>query len=346
VGTQEERAEVLGDMVNGHPERVERVLPELELILRDPDDHYALAAAIVALGHAWDSRAAALLVDLVPPRHPESEVRLELVRALPGGADTEPLRGRVVARLTELTTDENDDVRDWACFGLGVLAADGTTVREALAARLDDDDVDTRGEALLALAKTGDARALAAVIAQLDRPDPGDIRILDLRAAAELADRRLLPSLQRLELAWAGGDADDHARALAYAVRRSQPDQAQRARALERALRRDVNEQLHRAGSRRSITLTGEYPRTVLTLADVDGTQDQGFGRYRLWDDLTPDDGEPGAESWVLSVLEYEQQHRPTPWLSIEAPRRTSYLFRLLGFIAFLSDRLATFWVC
>jgi HEAT repeat protein len=318
VGKQQERAEILGEMVNGHPELVEQVLPELEMILRDPEDPYALTAAIIALGHAWDPRAAALLVDLVSPRHPESDVRLELARALPGGADTEPLRSRAVVVLTGLTADKNDDVRDWACFGLGALAADGASVREALVARLDDDHVDTRCEALLALAMTGDVRALAAVIAQLDRPDPGDIRMLELRAAAELADPRLLPSLQRLDLAWAGDDPDDHARALAYALQRCQSDQGQRATALEQALQQEVNEQLHRAGSQRSIKLTGRYPRTVLTLSDVDGTPDQSFGSHRLWDDLTPDAGDLDRESWVLTVLDHEQLRRPPDVLGFE----------------------------
>ena len=69
---QEERAELLGDMVNGHPELGPDVIAELEAILRDPDDHYALEAAIVAVGRAGDPRAAQLLLRFVPVDHPEA----------------------------------------------------------------------------------------------------------------------------------------------------------------------------------------------------------------------------------------------------------------------------------
>ena len=54
-------------------------------------------------------------------------------------------------------------VRDWATFALGTLAeADAEELRDALAARLDDPDEDTRLEAVHGLAVRGDPRAEAA----------------------------------------------------------------------------------------------------------------------------------------------------------------------------------------
>ena len=53
-------------------------------------------------------------------------------------------------------------MRDWATFALGTLAeADSRQLRDALAARLDDPDEDTRLEAVHGLAVRGDPRAEA-----------------------------------------------------------------------------------------------------------------------------------------------------------------------------------------
>jgi HEAT repeat protein len=238
MGEQEDRADALGDMVNGHPELVPVVLAELAAILREPDDHYALEAAIVALGHAWDFRASALLLKLVDVDHPESNVRLALARALPGGSDNEPCRNSAITALVRLTADAVDEVRDWACFGLGQLGADRDDVREALAARLNDAHIDTRYEALVALSKTGDGRALAACQSALAN-NPDDIFTLALEAASELADPRLLPALQRLQTAWETSD-DDHSTKLNIALRRCQPGLDHRATEAEKHLAETV----------------------------------------------------------------------------------------------------------
>jgi hypothetical protein len=48
-----QRAEILGDRVNGHPEHCDEVVPELVAMLTETDDPEALAALLEALGHAW-----------------------------------------------------------------------------------------------------------------------------------------------------------------------------------------------------------------------------------------------------------------------------------------------------
>ncbi len=64
--------------------------------------------------------------------------------------------------LIELSADADAKVRDWATFALGTLAeADSPALRDALAARLDDADEDTRMEAVHGLALRGDERAEA-----------------------------------------------------------------------------------------------------------------------------------------------------------------------------------------
>lgn len=58
-----------------------------------------------------------------------------------------------VQTLIELSADVDPQVRDWATFGLGVqIDRDDPAVRHALMARLEDPDIDTRGEAIRGLA--------------------------------------------------------------------------------------------------------------------------------------------------------------------------------------------------
>lgn len=218
MGGQAERASDLGDQVNGHPGAVAAALPELEQILRSPEDSSSLCLAIETLGHAWDPRAASLLLTLVDRDHHDGAVRLALVRALPGGAAEEPQRGAAIDLLVYLSTDDVSEVRDWACFGLGQLDADSTAVRDALANRLEDEDRDTRAEALTALADLGDPRALTGCVEELSR-ESDSIGLSTLKAAATLGHPALLPNLQVLQQEWADHKPDEHTIALNEALR-------------------------------------------------------------------------------------------------------------------------------
>ena len=68
--------------------------------------------------------------------------------------------------LMSLTTDNDEDVRDWATFGLGVLGdQDSPAIREALYNRLSDANEDVREEAMVGLGKRHDARVLPVLMA-------------------------------------------------------------------------------------------------------------------------------------------------------------------------------------
>jgi HEAT repeat protein len=89
-----------------------------------------------------------------------------------------------VQALIDLSTDHDDDVRDWATFALGSLCqVDTAQVREALFARVSDEDADVRGEALVGLATRGDRRATPHICAELKR---GSTEYLILEAAEEM----------------------------------------------------------------------------------------------------------------------------------------------------------------
>lgn len=135
--------------------------------------------------------------------HPSVEVRYSVAIALPNLAG-EPASEGVVRALMQLSRDPEPGIRDWASMGLGSQLDVGTpAVREALFERLDDEEGDTAGEALLGLARRHDPRAIAHLLRFLD-DDPGNLIV---EAAAALGAPEALPALQRLKEA--GWDADD-----------------------------------------------------------------------------------------------------------------------------------------
>lgn len=248
-------------MVNGHPEHVDHVLPQLVAILSATEDPRVVAAAIEALAHAWHPLAVAALLDHVRPEHGDPQVRLALARALPAGVDAPgDLRDRAIDALIALTADAQTLVRDWAAFGLGQLHADGAPARDALAALLADPDPDARCEALLALATAGDQRALVAVRQRLETG--GELWLLEIEAAAALAAPQLHPALQRLAARWAE-DHDDFTEVLFLALERCAPGAGAAAQQVER---RVVEQVRALVGQAASVELEGRYPRTALVI--------------------------------------------------------------------------------
>ena len=111
---------------------------------------------------------------------------------------------RVFDALVELTSDPEPGIRDWATFALGTLSPQDTPVlRDALAARLDDSDDDTRIEAVHGLALRGDTRALDAVLDLLGEVGPHD----DGGNAADTIWKRYALTQATVRLAALTGDA-------------------------------------------------------------------------------------------------------------------------------------------
>jgi HEAT repeat protein len=156
-------------------------------LLRPDEDAEVLTAAGLALGHRDDARAIEPLLAL--RRHPSEDVRYAVVHGLIPTEDP-----RSIAALIELSADSDEDVRNWATFGLGSQTeVDTPTLREALAARLDEEDHEIRGEALVGLARRRDERVCERLVAELS----GDfIGVLALEAAEILADPRLCKLLE------------------------------------------------------------------------------------------------------------------------------------------------------
>jgi HEAT repeat protein len=148
---------------NSFPEESYRVITDLVQRETDPQP---LAAGIAALGHLDNPLAVSLITNF--SSHPSPEVRFDVAFAL-GCFPNDPLSAETLVRLTR---DTDEDVRDWATFGLGVLGnTDSDDIREALVRRLTDSDEDVREEAMVGLGKRKDQRVLSTLVTALERPN-------------------------------------------------------------------------------------------------------------------------------------------------------------------------------
>jgi len=160
--------------------------PLLERLLADADTQ-VIAAVLFAMGKLQIGN-----LELILPlaKHPEPDVRHAVAFALLSRC--EPLANRM---LIELSTDLETKVRDWATFGLGSEDRDDLPeIREALAARLGDEDSDTRGEAIIGLAQRKDPRVVAAIQKELGSDSVGT---LTLQAIVEMPNKTFIESLEK-----------------------------------------------------------------------------------------------------------------------------------------------------
>ncbi|HUO03808.1 MAG TPA: HEAT repeat domain-containing protein [Candidatus Binataceae bacterium] len=124
-----------------------------------------LVAAIAALGHLGNPLAVPLIVKF--HSHSSAEVRYSVAFSL-GCFPDDPLS---VATLLHLMEDTDEDVRDWATFGLGSLSSsDSTEIRDAFLRHLNDPMDEAREEALVGLARRKDHRVLPALLSALEQP--------------------------------------------------------------------------------------------------------------------------------------------------------------------------------
>lgn len=173
-------------------EAVDLLLPMVET----ETDDTVLDMLFTALGHLNDPRC------IGPVRahrhHPDASVRHSVVLAMLTHEEDE-----AVETLIELSSDEDAHVRDWATFGLGrqVDELDSPEIRDALVARLDDPDEDTRQEAVWSLALRGDAHAMEPLLKAII--DEGDemydwVDEAAIALATATADPRLRERLTQL----------------------------------------------------------------------------------------------------------------------------------------------------
>ena len=132
-------------------------------------DQLPLLSTVHALGHIGNPLAIPLVIE--HRLHSSADVRFAVACAL-GNFANEP---NAVDALLALMQDADEDVRDWATFGLGVQGdLDSEEIRDALWQRMTDPNRNVREEALAGLGKRKDRRALPALIAELNGPEISD----------------------------------------------------------------------------------------------------------------------------------------------------------------------------
>jgi HEAT repeat protein len=149
--------------------------------LASEKDERVIAAVIHAMSHLHDPRILSYV--LAFEQHPYEEARWAVVMAM------EPNWGSdAVSALLRLSSDPSASIRDWATFKFRISDVDSSEIREALRARLSDADLQTKGEAICALARRQDIACLEELIYHLGNLDAWDC---DYACLMEAADRLL-----------------------------------------------------------------------------------------------------------------------------------------------------------
>ena len=126
-------------------------------MLKTEADFRVIASAVSALGHLEDLTTVDLIVSFA--NHHDPDIRFSVAVAL-GGFHFHDQPASVAAAM-HLMNDPDKDVRNWAIFGVGTQGnADSDELRNILATHLTDSYFDARLEAIEALAKRHDLRAL------------------------------------------------------------------------------------------------------------------------------------------------------------------------------------------
>jgi hypothetical protein len=156
----------------------------------------SVESLVWALGRTHDVRAVPRLLEFVA--HSDAAVRLAVASSLPSVLEWGvPEPPEVIDALIVLTRDPDDDVRNWATFGLGELTdADGLDVRAALLDRVVDRFQDAREEGVCGLARRRDPHGIALLGALLAEES---LQVGVFHVAALVGDPSYLPLLQAFD---------------------------------------------------------------------------------------------------------------------------------------------------
>jgi HEAT repeat protein len=177
-------------------------IPTLLRVLETDREEWVRASAAYALGHQAAEEATPLLCELVVAA--DAEARYSAAWALGSFGESAWERSPHLKELAEgallmLTHDVDDEVRDWAVFGLHQADHDTPAVRARMWQTLDDSCPEVRGESAAGLAKFGDRTFIPRLMHLLvhDVQSP-----LYFEAAEAFGDPVLLPAVLAGEQRW------------------------------------------------------------------------------------------------------------------------------------------------
>ncbi|MEU9740200.1 HEAT repeat domain-containing protein [Micromonospora chersina] len=187
----------LGSVALNYPPALEELLDHAGAGCADVDAGVRAAVAQALGNQSGEQRCVPFLLRLL--NDADVEVRRIAIGGLPIVLDDPTADHPAVTALVGLLADPEPTLRDWAAFALGSqLDVDSPQIRAGLRSLLGEPDTAEAypaAEAAVGLARRADPEVFAAIADRLTRPDPSS---LWLRAAAELADPRLLPALIQL----------------------------------------------------------------------------------------------------------------------------------------------------
>ena len=156
---------------------------QLTRMLEKEQDPVVLNSIIHGLGHLNNAIATPPILRYLD--HPDRMIRFAVTCAL----GSFPNEARSVEGLLKLTSDPDEEIRDWAVFGLGVLGnADSPEIREALLRCLTDANENVREEAAVGPGKRRDKRLVPALRIML-AADDFSVRVGEAAAALAGMDR-------------------------------------------------------------------------------------------------------------------------------------------------------------
>lgn len=182
-------------------------IPTLVSLLTTDMESDVRSSAAFKLGHIADTTTIPALIQAASDA--SEDVRYGVAYAL--GSFGESAWDRVATykestgnTLLKLMDDEDEDVRDWATFGIHQGEHDTPETRAQLWKALDDDNYDVRGEAAVALAKFGDRT----LVPRLDKllQDEDELSPLFFEAAEILQEPSLLPAVLQAAEVWKSWD--------------------------------------------------------------------------------------------------------------------------------------------
>ncbi|HEY2790985.1 MAG TPA: HEAT repeat domain-containing protein [Micromonosporaceae bacterium] len=186
--------DLLGRAADVH-EEARPVAAEALLSIAVPD---SVESLVYALGRTYDARVVPRLLEHIA--HPDADVRLAVAWALPNVLLDwdEPEPPGVTEALIGLSGDADEEVRDWATFGLGRMSNfDGPQIRAALLARTTDSFQDAREEGICGLARRRDPRGIA-LLGDLLAEETLQIGVFD--TAALVGDASYLSRLEAFDV--------------------------------------------------------------------------------------------------------------------------------------------------
>jgi len=206
-------ADILGQLGHARKKFQEQSVRILIKMLADPDPN-VIASSAFALGHRNAREAVPFLAKL--KNHRKKDVRDGVVYGLLGQQSQE-----AIETLIDLSKDKTEEIRNWATFGLGTqIDVDTPKIRSALEARLNEKNIEIRGEALVGLAKRRHPNATKWTKKALSEKNP---IVLFLEAAETLASPKLYPDLIRIKRTIKRGDNEYFISCLDKALKACKP---------------------------------------------------------------------------------------------------------------------------